>query len=273
MRRGLFFLSLLLILACRKEPPSMHPASIAVTKSTPEQRTSLSGQRLFFGHQSVGQNILDGVQAIAAEMEGLDLDIREATEWPRTQGALLHAFVGVNTRPYTKIKAFQETLRENPGADMALMKFCYVDINKHSDPAAIFQAYQKALKEMQKTHPKTLFLHVACPLFAPPSGAKTRLKETVKKWIRRPDWRVDNLRRMEFNGMLRAAYGENNVFPLDYLEASGETGKIEYWDRSGKKIPALLPLNTTDGGHLNAQAQKRIGRAFVDFLAGHAPVR
>jgi hypothetical protein len=83
--------------------------------------------------ESVGNNILDGINMIKKEHPMLKLDITEAsTSKPLHHigaGTILHKLVGENIKPLTKIKAFDQFIHHNirQSIDTAFLKLCYVD--------------------------------------------------------------------------------------------------------------------------------------------------
>ena len=93
---------------------------------------TLSRSRIFFAHMSVGDNILDGVQAVLQE-HAILLPILE-TDDPAQMSlpGLYHTRLGFNGDPTAKIRSFEHQMakivRANP--DIVLMKLCYVDINR-----------------------------------------------------------------------------------------------------------------------------------------------
>src|SRR5882724_4594003 len=91
----------------------------------------VSRTRVFFGHQSVGMNVLDGVRGVYAAHGTAGPAIgQDATQPGQDEGFINHAFIGVNEDPWLKIADFDARMRAGAGhqADVALMKLCYVDI-------------------------------------------------------------------------------------------------------------------------------------------------
>lgn len=216
---------------------------------------------IFFGHQSVGGNLLDGLRRLAAE-QGVPLQIAE-----RAPGAagLSHAYLGANGDPAGKIQAFTKAVDAGGPADVAMMKLCYVDFRAGTDPAAIFAAYQAAVAELRKRHPGTAFVHLTTPLTTIQGG----WKPLVKRLLGRETSYAENARREAFNALLRAAYaGKEPLFDLARLESTRADGSAETVAWNGKQLPVLAAAYTDDGGHLNAAGQDRVARAFVSFLAG-----
>src|SRR5215213_2687233 len=83
----------------------------------------LAHERIYFGHQSVGANVLDGLKELSASA-GVALRIVEAPHAAALQGTGIgHVFVAENGDPLRKLKSFQTALGEGSHADIALLKF------------------------------------------------------------------------------------------------------------------------------------------------------
>jgi hypothetical protein len=227
----------------------------------------VASKHIFFGHQSVGFNILEGVTRVS-KASGRPLSLYE------TKGAELlpasgwvHTRIGANTDPEGKLRDFTARLDGPVGgwADIAFFKFCYVDFDGDVDPERLFQQYREALDALAQRHPHVAFVQVTAPLTAVPRG----LGPTLKHWLGRPVWgEAENARRARFNDLLRKAYGDRGtLFDLAALESRAPDGTQEDFDFRGQHVPALSRSATTDGGHLNAKAADRIAAELLRFLA------
>ncbi len=227
---------------------------------------ALSRRTVFFGHQSVGGNVLDGVRDLAAA-EGVTVRIVEArTTSEVPAGSIGHAYVGENGKPASKLAGFEQAFA-SPGRavpDVALVKFCYVDFDGKTDVSALFQQYQAALRGLQSSHPGTTFVHVTVPLTAGQGGMKT----LAKRLLGRDTPVTQNARREQFNALLRKAYGgKEPVFDIALLESTAPDGKRNTLELDGAAVPMLVGAYTDDGGHLNEAGRRRVAREFVAFLA------
>ena len=69
----------------------------------------LSQKKIYFGHQSVGFNIIDGIKDLMAENISLNLKIKETDNPDEFDGALFgHSRVGQNKDGQSKIDDFQK---------------------------------------------------------------------------------------------------------------------------------------------------------------------
>jgi hypothetical protein len=226
---------------------------------------ALSQRRVFFGHQSVGMNLLEGVRELAVR-EGVALRIEERTNATGLgPGTLAHGWIAENSDPLRKLRSFDAALAPGVGPDLALMKFCYVDIGPETDVAALFAAYQATMGTLRARHPRTTFVHVTVPLTTVQGGIKAMVK-----WLldRPPYGLLENARREEFNALLRRSYeGLEPLFDLAQVESTTPTGAAEIASWKDRTVPALVAAYTDDGGHLNQEGRIRAARALVAVLA------
>jgi hypothetical protein len=227
----------------------------------------LEAQRIFFGHQSVGKNLLDGLAELGAA-DGARLRIVETRDPAAlVPGVLAHAYIGANGDPLGKLADFEKALDAGMAgsADVALMKFCYVDFTATTDASALFRRYQAVLAGLQRRHPTTRFVHVTVPLTTVQSGKKAMLKKLLGRPL---DGVAENARREEYNALLRSTYrGVEPIFDLALAESTWPDGRAETALLDGKPVPALVPAYTDDGGHLLPAARQRIAQQLAGVLA------
>jgi hypothetical protein len=226
----------------------------------------LTDKRIFFGHQSVGGNILSGVKALAKDGAIPELSIQEYPSGAADSApAVVHALVGTNTEPSTKCRDFTKALTAegSPRYDLVALKFCYIDFNKDTDVPALFQEYAKTIAEAKAAHPESRFVHITVPL--------TASEGLLKSWIKRilkgvhPD--VANVKRNEFNALLRDAYRTEPIFDLAKVESTRPDGTAEVFKYKGKEFNRMVPAYTNDGGHLNAAGKAIAAQEFIKALA------
>jgi hypothetical protein len=244
----------------------------AARAGDPQLRADLEAvarRTILFGHQSVGNDLLEGVRDLAAQ-EGVALRIAEVrSAQGLAPGAFAHTPVAENGDPLLKLQSFERALGQDPApVDVALVKFCFVDVMERGDANQLFARYQAALRTLQARHSKTTFVHVTVPITAIPTGPKA----FVKRLLGRDRSQEDNVRREEFNALVRAAYqGREPLFDLAGQEATRPDGRTETVEVDGKQVPVLVPAYTHDGGHLNEAGRRRAARELVRQLASAPP--
>ena len=228
----------------------------------------LAQKKIYFGHQSVGFNIVDGIRDVMKEHPQIKLHIVESSNASDLKaGTFLHSRVGKNVDPRSKVEEFTQFLKQGIGenADFAALKFCYVDIRAETDTADILNHYATAIAQMEKEFPKMTVVHFTVPL----TRSKTTWKTIVKKIIGRKTWEYDdNIKRNEYNDMLRHRYeGKEPLFDLAKIESTYPDGHRSTFTKDGKSCYSLVPEYTGDGGHLNERGRKIVAGQFLIFLA------
>lgn len=237
------------------------------TMPTPETLKSFASKKIFFGHQSVGYNILDGLAAMAPDFTAAGVaapEIREISSADEiSEPGVYHARAGRNVDPMSKIAAFEELLvQRGIGAkvDVALLKFCYVDFPESVDPATVVDAYLAAIGRIKKAYPNLVIVHSTCPLTAHTWSLKSRLRVLLKG-------DPANIRRNAYNHLLISKVGsEVQTFDIATLESTRPDGSREEFSEGGRSHVALFRGYTYDNGHLNADGAKRAAAAFVEAV-------
>ena len=231
-------------------------------------KARLATRRIFFGHQSVGGNILDGVGDLVRSQPTLGLRVVGVDGVRRIEGGFIaHAEIGRNGQPAMKTDEFARLLDEGLASrvDVAFHKYCYVDFGQSTDVAALFDHYRTTMARLRASVPTVTFVHVTAPLTVVQSGPMAALKGLFGKI---PAGYEDNLLREQFNERLRREYsGREPVFDLASVESTTALGRRQAAYFKGVGGPALLSAYTTDGGHLNEVGRRRVAEELVVLLA------
>ena len=233
----------------------------------------LAEKRIFFGHKSVGSNIIEGINDIIDEREYIRLNIVQTDNCKDfDQPIFAHSSVGRNTEPASKMKSFRSIMDAGIGkkVDIAFFKFCFVDITRDSDPREILDNYRALMEDMKVRYPQARFLHATVPLCSVPRGVKRPLKECAKLLIGRPRIMTldDNIMRQRYNTLLRDAYSQTqHVFDLALIESVNPDGFRCYATKGTEKVFVMVPEYTDDGGHLNEEGRKKIAEQLLIILA------
>lgn len=216
--------------------------------------------RLFFGHMSVGWNVLDGMEDVFA-FNGMErpalvqLTLGEDPNDLPDGRLIVHAEIGVNGHPLGKLKNFDTALRSGLAdqIDVALLKFCYVDITQATDVDALFEAYRSTLDALERDYPNVRFLHATAPLTVAPSGIKENLRALLRG--------DDNKARVRYNALMRSEYRQDELFDLALAESTAPDGSLS---------DALYPGYSSDGEHLNASGASLAAAELMRILAANA---
>jgi len=262
------------LVACHSQQPEA-AVDMSVVKADLER---VAQARVLFAHQSVGRNILEGVQALAKDA-GVPIRIQDIGTTPPDAGpGLFHSNVGVNGDADSKLAAFTGLLQrpERPPYDVALLKFCYEDLDHDAKGRdGLLDRYAARMGMLQASRPDVRLLHVTSPLRADPPGWKTRLKRLLG---RATDEDADNVVRNAYNTGLRTRFGGPALFDLAAVESTLPDGSRSSFGATAGPVYTLAGAYTTDGGHLNDMGRRRAAAAFLHTLAqalgsGAAPLR
>lgn len=236
--------------------------------ATRAELEAASARRVFFGHQSVGKNVLAGVPAVYAEA-GLPapevVDLGSGSSLPGPGPVLAHAYIGQNGDPLGKIRDFDARLRGGLGGqvDVAAMKLCYLDITGATDLDEVFTTYRDTLAALTRDYPEIRFVHVTTPVKTEPVDLKWRAKEVLGR-------ANDNAARERYNALMRTEYAGADLLDLAAIEATGPDGVLTTVPHDGRQHLALDPAWAHDPGHLNAAGSKVAAAHFL-ALVGRTP--
>lgn len=248
---------------------TMNAETLVVAAPSDAQMRALTGSRLFFGHQSVGSNLLDGLDSLTAESAGADPHVIETRDAVLRGGFLAHAHVGVNGDPQSKFDDFAAVLDGPLGdeIDVALLKLCYTDITAGTDVDAVFAEYEHLLEDLRERHPGVIFLYATVPL-----TTDRDVKATIGSWLGRghgmgPD---DNVARQAYNERVRERFAQTGrLFDIAAVEAALDQAPT-LRDQGGSDYYVLHGALSADPGHLNELGARAAAAEFVRVVAANA---
>ena len=264
----------LLVYSCKEGKVPERTISLKNDLTVLDSLKKVAEERIFFGHQSVGYNIVAGLNDIARQYPEVHLNIIETNDPAKLDGkpAFIHSPVGHNTDPASKLDDFSKYLDRGIAGkvDIAFVKFCYVDISQGSDINKIFSNYKESLAGLKKRYPGITFVHVTDPLTSEQTDLKTTVKNLIKKIIGRPvRTHKDNIPRNLFNDMLKKEYqGREPLFDLASIESTRQDGSRVMHSKDGITFYSLAPEYTDDGGHLNETGRRIVAIQLIKFLSG-----
>ena len=226
----------------------------------------LKDRRIWFGHQSVGANIMEGVAALAASDPRFGVRVLEG-EPSDSGGVFAHAPVGRNGDPGLKTDEFAARLEGGVGArvDVAFHKYCYADIVDTTDVERVFSHYRETMARLKSEFPGVTFVHVTSPVVRVQAGPRATLKKLLGQ---APGRYASNFQRERFNQLMRAEYGGREpLFDLAEVESTRPDGSREAIALGSKTGFGMYPGYTDDGSHLNAEGRRRAAEALLSVLA------
>lgn len=236
-----------------------------------EQHLSgLAAMRAFFGHQSLGNNILQGIRELMHSDPRLRIRIvRSAAPHTVPGPALVEFELGQNGDARSKDEAFSAVVEKGMGlpGTVAMYKYCYADIDSSTDVQRLFQGYRQIISALQAKYPCLAIVHITVPL--------TVVEPAAKAWINNRLGRVTarnlNAKRNQFNDLLRHAYADAEpIFDLAEVESTYRDGSRCFFMRGTEKIYALAPEFTSDGRHLDEVGRRVAAERLLEILSSSA---
>jgi len=263
----IFFLTTVLLISCGGDQME----KIKINTINENDLRKLSEKNVYFGHQSVGYNVIDGIFDIIKDYPNVKLNIVE-TDNPNDykNGIFGHSGIGKNTDPISKIDDFVSKMNSGLGdvVDIAFFKLCYVDINSETNVENVFNYYKTEMNKLERKYKNVTFFHVTSPLMTNDRvywGKKQKMKYYIKRIlgmdIGKDENRADNIKRNVFNKLLKHHY--RKVIDLAGYEST-------FPDATLKKdqYEQLIMKYTTDGGHLNVIGSKKVAYDFIYTIIG-----
>jgi hypothetical protein len=215
--------------------------------------STVAATRVFFGHQSVGQNVLDGVRGIYEESG-------------QPAPAIQDAFIGENEHPLSKIEDFAARMRAGLGeqVDVAMMKLCYIDISTQTDVGTLFQTYRTTIAGLQQDLPHVTFVHVTAPLMTEP-GRLSSIRARITGSTRFGP--AENANRERLNALIRGEYADRYLFDLAAVESTTPAGDRVAGTHDDERYYALHDGYATDNGHLNPTGARAAAAAWLTTVA------
>lgn len=266
--RYIFIFILLLVTGCDGESAMTEKADLPLISDVPESSwEKLSQKTIYFGHQSVGGNIIDGVKSILENNNNIKLNIKNADDALNPDGHFfVHSYIGENGDIESKLADFSKTIRQKLGGkvDLAFLKLCFWDVRRKTNINEVFNSYRKTIADLKSEYPNIIFVHFTVPLMSHSNGIVAKIKRMIK-----PDYDdLDNIKRNELNRLIVTEYGgKEPLFDIARIESTLPDGRRTIFTSGGKYYYYLPDVYTDDGGHLNEQARKYVAEQLLITLS------
>jgi hypothetical protein len=238
---------------------------------TTDDLAKVSRTKVFFGHQSVGINVLDGVPGVYATRGMAAPTIEPGGTRPGQDGGFVdHAFIGENEQPLLKIQDFDAKIRSGIGqhVDVAIMKLCYIDIRSNTDVDALFATYRETIATLERDFPKVTFVQVTVPLMTE-QGQLSKLKRRLTGSSRNGS--AENAARERLNALIRREYAGGHLFDLAAIESTAPDGSRAIGTHQGQQYYRLYEGYASDSGHLNDEGARVAATAWLKTIAQASP--
>ncbi len=228
--------------------------------------------RIYFGHQSVGQNVIDGLKELALRNDLPALRFVSADSLTEGgEGYFADSRIGENHKPDLKCAAFSAevtALLKTTAPDVAFMKFCYSDIDRDTDVQAVFDRYRRTIDSLKAAAPRVRFAHFTVPL----TVGTSRLRKMLFSLLGRQGTAdISNVRRNEFNALLRDYYRNEPVFDIAEAQSTDPESRAVTFTVDGASYRRMYEgYASDDGAHLNPEGSRYVARRLSRFLASLA---
>lgn len=249
-----------------KQDAVTRTTQVDIPEATADDATAVGQGRVFFAHQSVGQNLIDALPEVTSRLGVAEIPVTGIDEADR---GIAEVAIGVNGDPLGKLEEFASLLRGGLAhrVDIAVLKFCFMDFEPPAPPAEeVFEAYRATMGELETEFPDVTFVYTTVPLVT-----DRTIGDRVQNLLGRSTHRLPthNVAREEFNSRIRAEYaGTGRLFDIASFVAADAGGTVTYRESGGREYAAMDGRLAADPGHLNPDGAAFIGSAFVAFLAG-----
>lgn len=224
---------------------------------------ALSRRTMHFGHQGVGGDVIEGLQALLAARPDIGLRVACGASFP-APGVFNSFHVGAGALAEPLAAAFLEGSRSELGPDPVLMiEYGELVVAADPDVDTLLDRYQQAVAALRARHPQAVIVHVTLPL-----SIDSKMRNFVSILRGQPMQRERNALRTRYNALLRAAYaGKEPVYDLAAVQSTRSDGTVEYVHADGERVYALAPEWALKGGRLNAAGRRRAAEDLLATLA------
>ncbi len=212
---------------------------------------------IYFGHQSIGNNILDGLQSLGNDEPKYQMAVTYvyAPDFSVYGGnpTLGHSQPGKNGDPASKITGFYSNMTSGDpvlgnNVQVAFHKFCYVDITNDTNAEAVFNNYKSNMENLENSYPSTIFVYTTVPLGL--AGDNDVVRNAYNTLIR--DYCTDN---------------GKPLFDIASVEATQEDGDRCTFESGGKTLDRLCAEYSAGDPHLNATGGRRVAKVMMLMFA------
>jgi len=224
-------------------------------------------KNIYFGHRSVGENIIEGLKKINSASGQNYLIINELKDNITFEGNyFVHSNIGHNGDPQSKFEEFTKNVNylADKNLNIAMMKLCFVDITSNTDIDNVFKSYIAMIDSIKKKYPDLTIIHFTVPLKSKSSWIDN-IKDKIKD--RNNNDQKDNLVRNRYNKLLFSKYSKEDIFDLAGIESTYANGKREAIVVNGKPCYFLIKDYTEDGGHLNGLGKQLVAEKLINKIS------
>jgi hypothetical protein len=257
----LILLAGIIIIFCHSEKTNIKKENGMI-----EKIKTIRKKNIYFGHKSVGENIISGLHQILDKYGQDEYSIKSLNDSQNFERInFLHSDIGNNGEPKGKFAEFSKIVNGlvSKKLEIAMMKLCFVDITEKTNINDIFASYVEMIDSLKRKHPDLVIIHFTVPLKSNPSlinNIKNIIKGRTSNDVK------DNLTRNKYNELLYSKYSKQDIFDIAKIESMHPDGKRESLVINGQICYCLVDDYTNDGGHLNELGQNIVASGLISKL-------
>jgi hypothetical protein len=212
---------------------------------------AVQGHRLNFAHESVCQNVVDGIRELAETQPGTQGDIIESCAPSTVNGPGIVRFApeqkSESVSSNRDFPAVGDSCSVSASAIVAI-KYCDVDVTPSRDVPKFFGDDQVLVAEARLSHLPLMIAHAIVPL----PSADTLNKATAQQVMGRDVRRDLDVNRNAYNALVRRAYsGTEPIFELANAESTLPDGARTFFMVDKDTGFTLAEQYTAAGGRPN----------------------
>ncbi len=222
---------------------------------------TIKSDKILFAHQSVGQNIIDGI-SILSKQNNWGLNIKKNEEI--NNGGIYHVMIGENEKPYLKISEFKRVVEKNSNnLDIAIFKFCYVDVDEETNVEKLFNAYVDLVNEIEKKYPQIKLIKTTIPIRVINNSFTAKAKRFLglNVWGDKAAYNREN-----YNNLVRKKYGKDDLFDIALIESSFKNKSNKVSTPYGYLF-SMDEAISSDGSHLNQVGKLYIANELLNLIS------
>jgi len=243
-----------------------HNTKSSLNKNLIMELKLINNEKILFGHRSVGDNIIQGMQDIVSQNDSDKIYLYRLQDLPAGQEYyFVHSYIGENGNPISKIDNFSKLINQlgPQKLSIAFMKLCFVDIKANTQINNIINYYVRTVDSLLIKYPNLIIIHCTVPLTSKPTLIM-QIKDFIKG--RTSSNLLDNIKRNEYNRLLLSKYSPDQIFDIAKIESTHEDGRREKIIQEGMPYYFLINDYTNDGGHLNKKGQYLVASNLISFI-------
>lgn len=265
-KKCIIFALTILFISCSGEHREVVQPEPSLKNVSAAQWDMISQKRIYWGHRSIGSNIINGIRDLVQKYPQIKVKISRPEDGIRAdEGCVIHYRVGQQASPETIALDFMALSDTAVQRDIDFVLAGFTPFYGEKDMDGILSDYKAAVGFLKKKYPDTIFIHETFPLLHSETTWKTRIKKILG---RSGTWEyARNIRINEFNKRLREAYLDKEpFFDIAKIQSTLPDGSRSVFTLAGERYYHMVRDYTYDNYHLNEKGREIVARHLLSLL-------